>query len=315
MRRSILSVAAILLVPAIAFGGFRVSSFKKETRQGANAWNAASALDSDMATCWQLDPEQENAGAWFEVDLPRGEVDKLGMVIGWEKDAESFKDYARIKTVRVEVFGTEEDEAARVLEQNLTFEDKPGWQTLDLPDTKVGGEMSGGKIRITVTEAYPGQDYPNLAVSEVLIHLKEQDIGSGSIKMKTPPATSAAGKDAGLMTDGDAKTFWAAAAAGEALFEVRAEGFGTSSIGIVPGPAAYARPKTVEITANEITVKRELPDKAGETQWILLPAVVGYTGSAWGPVKVRVVDTYPGKTDQAVAITDVKMKFTNYEGL
>jgi hypothetical protein len=314
MRRSAVLAATLLLVPAVAFGGFRVSSFKKETRTGANSWNAASALDGKMETCWQTDPEQENAGAWFEVDLPRGEVDKVAMVIGWDKDEQTFKDYPRVKTVRVEVFGNESDENARLVEQTYSFEDKRGWQSFDLPDTKVGGEMNGGKVKITVVDVYEGSDYPNLAVSEVLVHLKEQDVSAGSVKYKVPPANSADGKTGDEMLDGNVKTVWAAKGP-TTEFDIRAEGFGVSSIGIVPGPAGSARPKTVEITTNDITTSHVLADKPGEAQWVLLPAVVGYTGSAWGAIKVKVVDTYPGKTDQNVAIADVKMKYTNFEGL
>lgn len=313
MRRKAL-VVALLVVPAIAFAGFRASSFKKETRLGANYWNAASALDGKLETCWMVDPESENIGEWIEIDLPASEVDKLAMVVGWEKDAATFKDYARVKAVRVEAFGSAEDENARVLEHTITFEDKPGWQILDLPDTKVGSDMHGGRLRVTVTETYAGDDYPTIGVSEVLVHLKEGDVPGTAIKWKSEPSNSASGKDVGMMTDGNAKTFWQGTG-GNAEFEIAGEGFGVSSFVLAQGPATSARPKTIEVTANEISKTVTLDDKPGVAQSVLLPAVVGYTGSIWGGVRVKVVDTYPGKTDQNVAITEVGLKQTNYEGL
>jgi hypothetical protein len=314
MRRTLLVASALVLVPAVALAGFRVSSFKKETKLGANYWNAAAALDSKLESCWMVDPESANVGEWFEIDLPKGTVDKLSLVIGWQRDESTFKDYPRIKTVKVEIFGSESDESAKVGEQLLTFEDKMDWQTMDLPDTPIGGEISGGRVRITVVDVYPGEDYPNLAVSEVLVRMKDQDVSKEAVRMVTPPAASATGHDAPLMLDGDAKTYWASGAAGEASFQIKAEGFGVSSIGIQPGPLTSARPKTIEIQTNDNTVTYTMADKP-ELQWFELPSLVGYTGSSWGPVTVTVKDTYPGKTDQNASITDVKLRYTNYEAI
>ena len=78
MRRFL---AMVLLVPALAYAGYEASSFKKEDKLGKNYWNAPSALDSKTETCWQVDPEQDNAGQWISVDVPSGtDVDKLGMI-------------------------------------------------------------------------------------------------------------------------------------------------------------------------------------------------------------------------------------------
>ena len=140
MRRLAI-VSLVLFVSASALAsGFRASSFKKETRLGANFWNIASALDGKLDTCWMVDPESENVGEWFEVDVPRSEVDKLGLVIGWAKDEATFKDYARIKTVKVEMFGDAKAEDTKVAEATIAFEDKMEMQWVELPDTKVGSD-------------------------------------------------------------------------------------------------------------------------------------------------------------------------------
>jgi len=307
-----------LLLPALAFGGYHVKSFKKETKLGANYWNAASALDNDPLTCWMVDPESDNVGEWFELDLPKSEVDKLSIISGWGKDETTFKDYARIKTAKVTLFGNDKDESAQVYEQVVTFEDKLTPQLIELPDTKLGGEMTGGKVRIEVTEVYPGEDYPQLAVSEIQVVLKEQDVPNTAILFKVPP-TSAAGHDEMAMTDGDLKTYWQSGAA-DAEFEVRAEGFGVSSVGLALGPVGTPQPKTVEISVNEKVTHVELAQVPDATlkktplqiHWIPLPSVIGYTGSAWGNVKVRIIDTW---TPGAPAVSELKLRYTNFEGL
>lgn len=316
MRRSL--VFAALLIPAVASAGFRVSSFKKETKLGANTWNAASALDSHVESCWMVDPESENVGEWFELDLPRSEVDKLGLIVGWGKDESTFKDYARVKSAKVEIFGDTKADDVKVGEATVTFEDKPGMQIVELPDTKVGGEITGGKLKITVTEVYPGEDYPNLAVSEILAVLKETDVPAGVTVIKTPPA-EAPGHDAMMLLDGSPTTFWSAPAGESLEMELRAEGYGLSSVGILPAPLASTRPKTVEVTVNDYAVTVSLPEpKAGEKLapvWVNLPSVVGYTGSAWGNLHVKVIDTWAPAKDPNVAIAEIKLRYTNYEAL
>jgi hypothetical protein len=304
-----------LVVPSVALGGFRSSSFKKETRLGADYWNVASALDGNLETCWMIDPEAESVGQWVEIDLPKSEVDKLAVVTGWSKDDSVFSDYGHLKSVRVELFtkaDAQDMEGTRVLEHTLTFEDKAGWQVVDMPDTAVGSEFFGGRMRMTVTEVYEGQDYPYLAVSEVLVHLKEMDAKAA---FRNEPTNSSDDHPADMMVDGNAKTYWMSSDDGAGTtFQVGADGFGLARLGIVPGPTSHARPKTVKIIAADVERTVTLADST-ETQWIQLPSVIGYTGSAWGIVDVTVVDTYPGKSSSQLAIGDLELKATNYEGL
>lgn len=314
MRRKVLFVAALVLVPSVALAGFRASSFRKESRSGADTWNAQSAVDSDLATAWMVDPDAENEGSWIEIDLPKGGVDKLMLVSGWGKDAGIFKDHARIKAARVEIYGSATDDTAKVGEQNIQIADDPKWQTIELNDLAVGGDLTGGKLRLVVTEVYPGEDFPTLAVSEVLVVMKDMDIPAGATKLRTPPAASAEGKPPENLMDGNPKTFWAAPAAGEVSFDLKADGYGVSSFGIQAGPTTNARPKKIQVTANDVVATYDVLDKP-EMQWFRVPAVVGYTGSAWGAVNVKVLETWPGKTDQATAITDVKLRYTNFDGL
>ena len=295
---------ALLSLTVSALAGYEVSSFKKETRLGKNYWNAASALDSKDETCWQIDPEEKNAGSWIYVDVPGAEVDKIAMVIGWQKSEEHFFDYARIKKAKVEVFDLGMGGAPTLLgTHEIAFEDKAGWQYADIPDTKVSGEGLGGRVKITVVETYPGKDFPNLAVSEVRVHLKEFEAASMSLATPFDGAPEASDK----ATDGNARTFWTAPG-DVASFALKAPGYGLSSIGIQSGPKSHARPKTLEITANGAVTKTVLEDKPGTLQWALLPVLIGYTGGSWGDVQVKVLDAYPGDTPtNGLAIAELKM--------
>jgi hypothetical protein len=314
MRNPLKNLALVslgLLLPSLALGGFQASSYKKEARKGDNYWNAGAALDANPESCWQVDPEDTNEGVWMEMDIPSSEVDKIGAIIGWDKSENAFKDYARIKTAKVQVYNMAGGERKQVVEHTLSFEDKQGWQVIDIPDGKVGGEVHGGKVRITVTEVYPGKDYPNLAVSELRVHLKE--FPAETLDIATPPSSEDPQHDGGLMIDGSDRSFYASAGGSDPVtMAFRAKGYGLSSLGIQPGKKPYARPKTIEMTANDMPSTHVLEDKP-EMQWLLLPAVIGYTGSGWGEVQIKIVDVYEGDPGKGVAIAEVKMMAATIE--
>ena len=74
-----------------------------------------------------------------------------------------------------------------------------------------------------------------------------------------------------------------------------------------------ARPKKIEVQVANTTQVFEIADKA-VMQFFALPAVVGYTGSAWGQVKIKVLESYPGSASDSIAISEIKLKATNYDG-
>lgn len=302
--------AAFFLNPT-AQAGAVASHFKAETRLGANYWNAAAAIDGKMETCWMVPGESPNRGESVTIDIPKGEVDKIGMVIGWAKDDTTFGDYARVKEIRVEAFSYNEDrELVTVGSANASFEDKPGWQVVDVTNFAVGTEEAGGKVKITIVDIFPGKDFPNLGISEMLVYLKEMD--------NTPKVDTASGEDSGhgkdLMSDANPKTFWSGPAEGATL-TLSTAGFGLSRIGITAGSKDYARPKKVQITVGGRTGTGELPDAPG-VQWVDVPAMNGYSGSAWGEIEVKILETYPGaKMAGSVAISELTAKATTYEGL
>lgn len=294
----------LLCPPAEA--GAKASAFKSESKKGTNYWNAGSAIDGKMETAWMVPGESDNRGEWIELDVPKGEVDKIAIVAGWDKDEESFKDYPRVKKLRVDIFSVATgDEPTQVGTATVDVADTRGWQTIDLPDTKVGSEFFGGKVRLTVLEIADGDDFPNLGVSEVAVYLKEFD---AQPKISGVSASVAGGAD--TLGDANPKTLWTGAAGAE--ITVSPSGFAVSSVGIL-GDKAHGRAKTVKLTVGNVSSTATLADKP-DIQWVTGPAFNGYVGSSIDDVVITIVDVYPSATND-VAIADLKFKAAYFESL
>jgi len=305
--RSYLIPGLVVLLPLSALAGFRVSSVY-DRGKNAHEFDAASAIDDNPETAWLLHPESDQVGEYIEIDLPKSTVDKIAVMVGWEKDDKHFKDYGRIKSARIELFNDTDDGVKQVYEKAVSFEDKRGLQVIDLDDTQVGSELAGAKARMTITAVYPGADYPSVAVSEFRVILKEID--APTLVVGDEPG-AADGHPFANALDDNARTFFVSDG-NTPTFTVEASGFGVSSLVITPGPKAHARPKTIQVTCADQTRTFTVKDEP-KPQSFALPAIVGYTGSAWGSVKVEVKDTYPG-AKPGVAIGAVKLKATNYDG-
>ena len=304
-----LSWSLILLVPGAALAGATASNFKPETRKGANYWNAQSALDGDPKTVWQLPGDSPNRGEWIQIDIPPGDVDQIGIWPGWGKSDESYLDYARVKTLKVEYLCCMGDDSQRTIgTQTIQVADENRMQWIDVDDIRVGNDLFGGTVKLSVVDIYKGKDFPNLAVSEVLVGLKEFDAIAEIMPSDEDPEHII--MDA---QDDNKRTFWSTGAEKPSL-EITSETFGLSSVGIQAGPKTHARPKTVKVTAqgrSRVQVLEDIP----ELQWLQIPAITGYTGSAWGAVTVEFIDTYEGSSSQDLAVAEIMMKATNMEGL
>ena len=121
----------------------------------------------------------------------------------------------------------------------------------------------------------------SVGLSDVRIHLGEFE--AGSLKVVEP----ASGTEA--LTDKNPKTVYNGTLDTPLLLS--ANGYGLASVGLQAG--ATGRPKTVQITANDNTQTVTLADQP-EMPWFTLPVLVGYTGSSWGRIGVKVIDTYGG---------------------
>jgi hypothetical protein len=302
----------LFLVPAVAFAGATASKFKPEHRKGANYWNAQSALDGKLETCWMVPGESPNRGEWIELDLPKSTVDKIGMVVGWAESEDTFQDYARVKAIKVDAFSlNDQQQLSPRGSATAQFQDSMEMQIVDIDDLQVGEDLFGGKLRINVADIYDGRDYPNMAISELLVYLTEFDTQVKAPEFSDLSSTPAGPQLAELAIDTDEKTFFATAVEG-GFIQVEASGFGVSSLGIKPGPTSHARPKKIKVSANNRELVHELADSQ-DVQWVLVPTITGYTGGAFGEIKVEFLEVYPGD-DPNVAIAEIYAKATNYEG-
>ncbi len=296
------------LLPSLAWAGAKGSSTEKGGKLGANYWSAASAIDGKLETAWMVPGESPNRGEWIEIDIPRGEVDKISIFPGFGKSEETWGDYPRVKQMRVDIFALDDDQNAKqVGSTTIDVADKREMQTFDLTDTKIDAGLFGGRVRVSIVDIHDGEDYPNLGVSEILVQMKEFDA-----KVKVTALNEGDPAPAANMLDEDPKTV-AKIAGTTASMSLESSGFGISSIGFVPVKDC-ARPKTVEITAGNQTLTTVLPDKASEAQWALVPAFNGYTGGAFGTIEVKVVDVYPGKLPE-IGVSELKARATNFEAI
>jgi hypothetical protein len=306
-----LTLASLSLFSTNAHAGAVVSAFKKETKRGANFFNAQSAIDGDPTTCWMVPGESENVGEHITIEVPNSTIDKLGMIVGWNKDEETFTDFVRVKKVRMEVMAYDDSNTLQVVhEVDVSFEDTPEYQYIDIEDIKVGGTMQGGKVRLKIIEVYEGRDYPNFGISEVSLGLKEFD---------TAAQISDASEETqdnvfGYLTDGNTGTVWSSAIEG-ANFALSSFDFSISSVGIEQTRSKdFARPKKVKISIQGVSAEYSLADKSG-VQWVNVPPMMGYNGGGFGEIVVEVLEVYPGTThaDQ-VAVAEVKAKASAYSG-
>jgi hypothetical protein len=225
------------------------------------------------------------------------------MIVGYAIDEDRFLDYARVKTVTIDVW---EYNMSLDLEQTtktvtINFEDKMERQIIDIDELKIESQ-NGGKYRLTITDVYPGKDYTSVAISEVKLHLTEFD---KSAQLAGATGTSE-GSDELNLIDGSTKNQWLAGEEGS-KFVLQ----GTfSSLGLQSVSSSYARPKQVKISTGGRVLIHDLPNTS-KMNWLLVPSVTGYTGSNWDDITVEILEVYPGSKSQ-LAISEVKSKATVY---
>jgi hypothetical protein len=312
MKRSTFVLAACLL-PSIAIAGARVSAEKKVTRhRGSVSWGGAVAIDNNSATAWMVPGESQNRGEWIEFLIPKGELIGFSIWSGWAENDTTFTDYARPKTIKAEALCCDGDDQMKSLfSKEIVLEDVNRLQEIQLDPTKVGNELGfGGLFRITIQDTYAGEDYPNMAISEVEVRLKEFDLPI--VRFSGDSGDNPSHMVAGMI-DGDRKTFWSAAASG-ASFTLSSSGYGVSSVGIQAGPRTHARAKKVKVIANNRSAIYDLENNE-KMQFLKVPSVTGFTGSAWGEIEVSVLEVYPGSAaDAELAIKEITVRATNYDG-
>lgn len=326
-KLSLLAVAALL--PVTAWAGATASNYDKNAPRdkGDNYYNAQSAIDGKIETAWVLPGESAQLGESLTIDVPKGTVDKIGLVVGWAENPERFTDHPRVKKVMVEGLCCMGDEKVKstgtahavfegidlegegkdelVEKQRELVKGAKGsaydlMQVIDIDDIEVGNEYFGGKLKISIVELYSGVDFPNLGVSEVLVYMKEFPDPIGA------DLGEATGEGAINLIDGDKKSVWTSPIEG-ASFGFASDAWGLSSFTIQHGPKDHARVKTLRVSAAGRSFTQTIPDKSGEHR-VQIPGVLGYNGVTSfeaDEIKVEVLEVYPGSKEM-VAISEVE---------
>lgn len=285
-----LASVALLTLAGPAFAGATQSNFKKETRKGAKYWSGMATHDMKAETAWMVPGESENIDEWLMFDVPKVDIAAIGMDVGWSKSEDTFKDYARVKKIRIEAF--EYDDSMELVPAGkpveIEFADEMGLQVVKLPEAVKGANGSNGKVKLIVKEIYEGIDFPNIAVSEALIFLTEFNVPYDvkEISHEDDENTREA------LIDLNPKTVWVGPAEG-ASFKLSSPSAALASVTLQHAGPNYARPKKVELTAQGRSRVVELPDGPPQSMWV--PTVFGYTGGSWGDVEIKVLEVYPGK--------------------
>jgi len=306
-------VLATCLIPSIALAGARVSAEKKVTRhRGSVSWGGSVAIDNNHATAWMVPGESQNRGEWIEFQVPKGDITGFSIWSGWAESENTYLDYARPKTVKVDALCCDgDDQMTTVFSSEIVLEDANRLQEIDIEDVPIGNEMGfGGVFRLTVKDTYAGADYPNMAISEMEVQLKEFDLPI--VKFESDSGDNPNHMVEGMI-DGNRRTYWSSAVEG-ASFTLTSSGYGVSSVGLQAGPRANARAKKVKVSTSNRSATYDLENN-DKMQFVKVPSVTGYTGSAWGEIEVRILETYPGSTEGAeLAINEITVRATNFDG-
>lgn len=312
MKKAIL-LTALALVPTLAFAGASVSAMKKPSRgEGANQFGGPAAIDGKMETAWMVPGDSPNLGESIKLEIPSGKLDKISIVNGWARDADTFADHPRIKRMKVEFICCTDSmgDVNTSFTTHIDLEDKMEMQTIDIENAAVGNDMFGGWIKLSIVELYEGKDFPNVGISELLIHMEEFD-AAATIEGSSDEDPDHITMD---MQDDSAKTYFATPSEGAFVEFGNDAGLGLSSVHIVHGPKTHDRVKKVKMTANNRSVVVDVADAKGG-QMVMIPSVMGYTGSAWGSVKMEVLEVYEGTSAKGtLAIAEFDVKATNNPG-
>ncbi|MEC7983961.1 MAG: discoidin domain-containing protein [Myxococcota bacterium] len=296
-----------------AFAGAEASSFNKISTQGKFFWDAPAAVDGDTTTAWMLPAEAdfETLDNWIQIGGPDepSKLSQIRVVNGYAKSDETFKDYIRVKTLKIEVW-----------EENSKMELKPTgrFAEVNLKDTKDVQDIvldkpleiksvSGGKYRFTITALHKSgkEDFPNVALTELSIFLEDQDffpiiqVEENPVEGKNDPND--------LLMDRKSSTVWKANLntklsldGGESLI---------TRLSIASGrDKRYARPKKVKVSVGGRETIQELPDST-KPAWIWLPSITGYPGgSSWDTTYVEFVEVYPGSKYPEIIISEMGVR-------
>jgi hypothetical protein len=125
---------------------------------GDESFDPAQMADSNPDTAWNNDGAQFEHGEGEVIDLFLAEpawIDRIVVTNGYQLDSDAYAANARIKRARI-TFDGGERVVANLLDLGLER------QAVELPEPRLTTT-----VRIEVLEAFPGDTYPDLAVSDL----------------------------------------------------------------------------------------------------------------------------------------------------
>lgn len=138
--------------------------------QAGNSYGARNLFDSDRRTAWSVSMNEPGAVPWIRVVLPEVELSCLAIIGGYAKSEEAWYDNARVREVRLTLFGG----GGTIGEYDYGIEDTgfPG----DLPLGRAfqivvewGEPLEVDSLMLEVTGIYPGRLCDDLCISEMLL--------------------------------------------------------------------------------------------------------------------------------------------------
>lgn len=306
--------STLLAGPCLA--GVLASSHLKVSDRPEGTYASGNLVDGKLETPWIEGAEESGVGETFTLDLPRAEVKKVMIFPGHGQDQRMFEKYSRLKEVSLSFFTVDDKRNPKPLkQQNFTFEDSFRFQEIPVTDVKLGDELFGGTVTVTIRSVYPGKDFKDTAVAEVRVVLDEWPAQLDA--SETSPTLTGSAKE--NLVDADLKTAWVAdSSAKEPFVVLSAPEFGICAVVLTAGDAkdlkkanTYSRPKDIVIEIDNITVNYTLKDTL-EPQRIDLPSRFGYTGSLFTPLKITVKSVYPGTKASNLSISEISLLATQY---
>lgn len=125
---------------------------------GGESYDPTQMADDDPATAWNSDGAQNEHGVGETIDLFLAEpvwIQRIVVNNGFQRDADSYADNARIRRAEVLLDG---GERLSVRLEDLGLQR----QAVELPEP-----LLTTTVRIEVTETFAGDTYPDLAVSDI----------------------------------------------------------------------------------------------------------------------------------------------------
>lgn len=156
--------------------------------QGGSDYGPGNLLDLDFTTAWCPGGSSGGTGSWIEIELEPCLVGEIYLLNGYTKSEASLSANSRIRSLRLTVECDDDNPLANFgycgNETEVIELGDPGWigvnaENFTAPATCIYSQADLGvpvdRIRIEVLDTYPGDDFSDLCVSEIVIAGYDQE--------------------------------------------------------------------------------------------------------------------------------------------